>query len=999
MRFTGDNFRVLDWVIHSLSFAAPKPLFVCGYRSDTIRVHYPDISFAFNQEWETTHAAWSLLLALPENDSECVVSYADILFRQSTAQQLMRLSADVVVVVDSCWRTRYSDREWSDLIRCEKACLVGKTVTRLGADLSVQLASAEFIGLVRLSARAVACLHRLSEEQVNTTFLRQANLSDVVELLRVQGLHVVAVDVKGDWAELNETADLARFVLGTKAQTLSRLRGMINNARIEVQVSFSVLAWQENANYWVSLIQQMDCSRVIVRSSAFSEDGFSYSNAGAYSSLLNVGSDDPVILRQAIDKVIASYPDGNPANEVLVQPMLNNVLVSGVALTRTLVSGAPYYVANYDDASGSTESITSGSSKGHRTLVIRRDADVESTAIPPQLKTLLPALREIESLLGYDSLDVEFAVTDEGGLHILQVRPIAVDHSGWSDRDAQLYELLSAAEERFLEKQHSSPFVQGARTIFGVMPDWNPAEIIGTKPRQLAISLYRDLIMDETWAIQRAQYGYRDVRPSPLLHVFAGHPYVDVRASLNSFIPVQLSDVLAGRIVDFCLQWLENHPHFHDKLEFDVIPTCFSLDFERWEQRFGTEAGLSAAELEQWRTELLAITQNAMSRNGDELATIEQLQQRRDALGDARLPPLAKSFALLDDARRYGALPFAHLARSSFVAVTLLRSAVSTGVLLQAEMDDFLSSVHTVSRDFTDDALACAQGTLGWSTFVARYGHLRPGTYDITSPCYRLDTERYLRPAVNRSMGEFSSATTADVGTLWQGARERFALALKDAGLECTADSLECFLYEAIEGREYAKFVFTQNLSLALDALHEWADVVGIPIKQIAQVDIDDLRAIGSGQIVIDDVANWVAQQTKSVSAQRVVVEAIELPPLLCRQSDFAVFQYPATQANFVGRSSVVAECVNLELADENAELSGCIVMIRQADPGFDWLFGRHIAGLITMYGGANSHMAIRAAEFGLSAAIGIGEVRYRNLADAKELELDPVNRLITVLH
>ena len=38
--------------------------------------------------------------------------------------------------------------------------------------------------------------------------------------------------------------------------------------------------------------------------------------------------------------------------------------------------------------------------------------------------------------------------------------------------------------------------------------------------------------MDETWAIQRSEYGYRDVRPAPLLVEFAGHPYVDVRASL-----------------------------------------------------------------------------------------------------------------------------------------------------------------------------------------------------------------------------------------------------------------------------------------------------------------------------------------------------------------------------------------------------------------------------------------------------------------------------------
>jgi phosphoenolpyruvate-protein kinase (PTS system EI component) len=73
-------------------------------------------------------------------------------------------------------------------------------------------------------------------------------------------------------------------------------------------------------------------------------------------------------------------------------------------------------------------------------------------------------------------------------------------------------------------------------------------------------------------------------------------------------------------------------------------------------------------------------------------------------------------------------------------------------------------------------------------------------------------------------------------------------------------------------------------------------------------------------------------------------------------------------------------------------------VLIPQADPGYDWLFGQRIAGLVTLYGGANSHMAIRAAEFGLPAAIGIGEQRYRSLAKAAVLELSPANGTLRVV-
>jgi hypothetical protein len=776
---------------------------------------------------------------------------------------------------------------------------------------------------------------------------------------------------------------------------------MVTHSRIEDQVSFTVEAWRRSPSQFVATIQtHLDCGRVVVRSSALNEDGFGNSNAGAYTSLLDVDVSCENSLSTAIEKVIASYPDGNLGNEVLVQPMLNGVLASGVVFTRTLAKGAPYYVVNYDDVSGSTESITSGSSKEHKTLVIRRDANEDIVTISTRLGALLPALREIESLVGYDSLDIEFAVTQDAGLHILQVRPIAVDHSGWGDADTRVFALLRQAESQFHEKQAASPFVCGQRTIFGVMPDWNPAEIIGTKPGQLAVSLYRGLIMDDVWATQRVEYGYRDVRPHPLLVSFAGHPYVDVRASFNSFIPAELSAELATKIIDFCLEWLEAHPELHDKVEFDVIPTCFSLDFDRWESRFSEFAGLSSEELAQWRDALKGITAGALHRSAEDLALIGLLEKRFEALRHSGLLPLDKAFALLDDARRYGTLPFAHLARSAFVAVTLLRSAVVTGVLSQLEMDSFLSSILTVSHTYIRDAGACAHGDLPWSEFVERYGHLRPGTYDITSPNYGQNPERYLRPAVEQVLNATHPYEQYQNNAVdWESARVRFTDALNAIGIPGTVDEIEMFLRQAIEGREYAKFAFTRNLSAALDALCEWGSSNGMEPEVLAEVGIEDLRALKSGQIVTTDVCQWLTDLATRAGTQRKVVEALEMPPLLCKREDFVVFQYPHTQANFIGGKPIVAPCVDLDVLGTDCDLIGKIVLIPQADPGYDWLFGRRIGGLITMYGGVNSHMAIRAAEFGLPAAIGVGEVRYRALAAAKELELDPVNRMMRVVH
>ncbi|MBT7760208.1 MAG: hypothetical protein HN732_22955, partial [Rhodospirillaceae bacterium] len=53
------------------------------------------------------------------------------------------------------------------------------------------------------------------------------------------------------------------------------------------------------------------------------------------------------------------------------------------------------------------------------------------------------------------------------------------------------------------------------------------------------------------------------------------------------------------------------------------------------------------------------------------------------------------------------------------------------------------------------------------------------------------------------------------------------------------------------------------------------------------------------------------------------------------------------------------------------------------------------ISALVTKFGGANSHMAIRCAEFGLPAAIGCGEKTFNDLTRAQAIELNCAERTV----
>lgn len=985
-----NGMSVLDWLLNALELPEEQIQLVLGYQSAPIAERYQGIRTLTNGQWQSTGSTASLFEADLSDISQLLVCYGDILFRSKTVNLLIQADADIAIAWDSCWQQRYVDRDFTDMEAHEKVKVGDEQVLRLGYDIPIDWADGEFIGLIHFSGRALDAVRQLQKAAPES--LKQLHLSGLIEWLRTEGFVVRGCNVAGDWAEVNQPKDIAHFVLGTKAETLSRLRQMIRFAEIQDQVAFTVGQWQSDNEQVLDAVRGRFADQLVVRSSARSEDGFTHSNAGAYTSLLNI--DVNTNLAQAIETVIASYVDPQTEDQVLIQPMIRDVWMSGVAFTRTLEHGAPYYVINYDESS-STDGITAGSSAEHQTLFVRRDANFGQLA-DQRLRPLVKALKEIEELLAYDALDVEFAIDRHKKVHILQVRPIAVEQLA-SQHSADIVQLLQQAEQDWHRMQQPDPHLLGQQSLYGVMPDWNPAEIIGTHPGRMAESLYRDLILTEVWATQRAEYGYRDVRPKSLLVSFAGKPYVDVRASFNTFIPAVLPDALAERLVDFCVAWLKQNPHLHDKVEFDVIPTCYGLDFGRWQARLLETGDFGMPDIMLLREALKCITCHAIERTASDLENLQGLEARYTQLNQD-LPqgikqPLYRARQFLDACRLYGTLPFAHLARSAFVAMTLLKEAVHKGVLSEVAQEQFLSSVRTVSHELNQDARAVSEGQMEWPIFVERYGHLRPGTYDIASPAYHDDPENYLRPLLVSAGPHLTSSTDM---TLWDQEKPTFFNAVRAAGMNFSDDALEQFLHSAIEGREKAKFVFTRSLSRALDLIAHWGNTQGLSREDLANLSIEDLFDNGKPLTINDDTIAKLLERAHHNQLRRQLSMACELPALITSNADFYSFLQLIGQPNYIGSKRVIADCIDLEgITTDRVEVSGQIVLIPQADPGYDLLFGRQIAGLITMYGGANSHMAIRAAEFGLPAAIGIGEQRYRHLASARVIELDPGNAIL----
>ncbi|MCW5875083.1 MAG: hypothetical protein KIS88_10600 [Anaerolineales bacterium] len=973
------------------SVCQPEFYFVGGYHFEEIASRYPEIHFSFNPSWQKSGSVRSLLSApLPET-SDLLITYSDIVLRSEAIASVLSEQGDLVVGMDSNWRERYSSRSKKDMLQAEKIRLSGGNLVEISRAVDMEQASGEFVGLMKTGPAVVRRILQIAAEQgdqINTW-----DLPRLVEQLIQDGQPARVVECAGKWAELNAPQDLAHFVLGTKAETLARLRSLVQKSYIGEQVTVDLEKWQQTPQRVISSIQaKFPSAQLAVRSSARSEDSWTESNAGGFTSLLNVQSSKPAEVSDAIEQVIASYGDDNPKHQVLVQAVVANVVRSGVVLTRGLGRGAPYYTFNFED-SERTDGVTSGAGTDMRTVVLHRSQS--SLTLVPDLDPVFQAVLEIESLLGYDALDIEFAQSADGQVHILQVRPLVLQLRMQEPSDKTVMAALRQASALFSRRRPSEPWLLEGRPIFGVMPDWNPAEIVGTNPRPLALSLYQYLITDDIWARQRAEHGYRDVRPQPLLVNFTGHPYVDARASFASFIPTSLSTELASRLLAHYVDRLAHHPELHDKVEFEIAFTCLYFDFDQQANQRLRPAGFSQSDIAELREGLRQVTLNAFQRFENDLARVLQLEERIDALKTTGLQPLDRAFTLLQDCREYGTLPFAHLARAGFVAVTLLRSLVRCGVLSNERLEAFINSLNTVTRSFEVDSYKVARGELSREEFIAGYGHLRPGTYEITSPNYAENPDLYLGHILSGSEGNDPSVHAEFSWTAEE--RKTISRLLGELGLPGEFTAFEKFLRGAIAGRESSKFVFSRNLSAALEEIAAFGAEHQLGRGELSFININDLMWLRTSSLA--DVGAWLRARSEEGQEFHHLTESTLLPPLIRDEADFWAFEIPVSHPNFVSSKQIIAAVANLaEVIDLDLDLKGKIVLIPQADPGYDWLFGREIGGLITAYGGANSHMTIRAAELNLPAAIGVGEALLSKLASAQVVELDCKAKRINIV-
>lgn len=768
------------------------------------------------------------------------------------------------------------------------------------------------------------------------------------------------------------------YGFSNKGRTLEQLHGKLTHAEV---LPLIVISYQQFINlhdgFLQSLFSTLQTSCLVVRSSYSQEDSIDGSMAGMFTSILNIETSEQ--LYQAINDVFASYPAGfNVNEEVLIQPMATDIVNCGVIFTREPTSGSSYYVIA-DDISGKTDTVTSGVNSEINTYFIKHGV------VPtiPLLKKLIPFAEELMLCFSHNTLDIEYGIDSAGRLFLFQIRPLCTHKN--IDIDPSLTKVDSIFNKlTMLMNPH--PFLFGKTTVFGVMPDWNPAEIIGLYPKPLALSLYKDLVTDSTWAYQRNNYGYKNLRSFPLMIDFLGLPYIDVRVSFNSFLPKDLRPKLGHKLVDFYLNCLKENPKSHDSVEFDIVLSCYTPSIQTKMEKL-IQAGFSEAECGELSSQLLSLTNRIIDPiTGlwiQDLHRIEKLKSLHKVTIEGFDDPVSRIYWLLENCKRYGTLPFAGLARAAFIAVQLLQSLKDENILTQDEYDQFLSSLTTVSGTMQSDF-----AHLSKEHFLKEYGHLRPGTYDIGSARYDMAFEKYFASSHNSESQESIRTELKLEPHIY----EKINNMLIEHGINHSASSLLHFIKSAIEGREYAKFIFTRSLSDAIEDFALLGEHHGFTRDDMSFANANIINQLMTGSdSQYEVIKNSIALGKQLYAA----AELVKLPPLINSPHDAYEFMTSECEPSYITRKKVIASPVTCH---DGADLTGKIVLITSADPGYDWIFSHKLKGFITAFGGCNSHMAIRAAELNIPAVIGAGEYKFNQWKQAKFLELDCESKSVRVI-
>ena len=211
--------RILDWLLGALADAGlDHTVFIGGYQIEMIQRDYPNLTYCHNENWPHNNILASLFYAEEYMTDGFVCSYADILYSGNVVRRALEHPGDIVLCVDTDWRTRYADRSLHPEGDAEKVIAEGDRVLRVHREIPSDQAEGEYIGVAKFSDVGAKWL-REHYARVKTAFggnvwrdgtvFEKAYLIHLFQAMIEDGVAFYMVTTDGEYMEIDTEEDYA----------------------------------------------------------------------------------------------------------------------------------------------------------------------------------------------------------------------------------------------------------------------------------------------------------------------------------------------------------------------------------------------------------------------------------------------------------------------------------------------------------------------------------------------------------------------------------------------------------------------------------------------------------------------------------------------------------------------------------------------------------------------------------------------------------------------
>ena len=495
------------------------------------------------------------------------------------------------------------------------------------------------------------------------------------------------------------------------------------------------------------------------------------------------------------------------------------------------------------------------------------------------------------------------------------------------------------------------------------------------------------MITDKIWSEQRSLYGYKNVNPNRLLINLGGSPYIDLRTDFNSFLPKNLKKELEDKIINKCLDLINKNKKLHDSIEFKVMPTCYYFGIKEDLKKFN----LSVNEEREYINKLKKLTSNIINDKfylENQIKENKKLKKIIKKISGSKMNEISKIYFIIENCKKYGTLPFAGIARSAFIGKQILDSLINIDIISKSDATNLYNGINSISSQLNRDL-----NYLTIKEFKIKYGHLRPNTYSISSLNYEENFRNYFKKKKFKNKNYKKYKINNKILRLLH-------TAFKKNKLDITPERFFEFVKKSISYREYSKFIFSKAIDEVFKNLISFGKKINIKRNDFDFIPIN---------MILDSYNNLSLSKLKTLLKKEIIqnkrkqkiLNLINLPEVINSKEDVYYFEEISKKGNYVTQNKIVGKtkCLKNNTNLSTSNLKDKIIIIENADPGFDYIFTYGIKGLITKYGGANSHMAIRCLEMNIPAIIGVGQKKYNEIIKSNVLSIDCIQKNYSIIN